>query len=57
VNCIDDGLAGADGITIDLNGHTIDGRTIPTGSGIAIGILVGNRASSTPGSASTLTAT
>jgi parallel beta-helix repeat protein len=47
VNCIDDGLvAGADGITIDLNGHTIDGRTIPTGSGIVIsgfdGVVVKN---------------
>jgi hypothetical protein len=36
-NCAGDGLgAGADGITIDLNGHTIDGRTIPTGSGVVI---------------------
>jgi hypothetical protein len=36
-NCAGDGLvAGADGITIDLNGHTIDGQTIPTGNGIAI---------------------
>ena len=37
VNCFADGLvAGADGITIDLKGHTIDGRTIPTGSGVVI---------------------
>ena len=46
-NCFADGLvAGADGITIDLNGHTIAGRTIPTGSGILIssfdGVVVKN---------------
>jgi len=46
-NCPGDGLvAGADGITIDLNGHTIDGQTIPTGNGIAIsgfdGVVVEN---------------
>jgi hypothetical protein len=36
-NCAGDGLvAGADGITIDLNGHTIDGATISSGSGIVI---------------------
>jgi parallel beta-helix repeat protein len=36
-NCAGDGLvAGADGITIDLNGHTIDGQTIATGNGILI---------------------
>jgi len=46
-NCPGDGLvAGADGITIDLNGHMIDGQTIPTGNGIAIsgfdGVVVEN---------------
>jgi parallel beta-helix repeat protein len=46
-NCAGDGLvAGADGITIDLNGHTIDGQTIPTGTGIVIsgvdGVVVKN---------------
>jgi len=46
-NCPGDGLvAGADGITIDLNGRTIDGQTIPTGNGIAIsgfdGVVVEN---------------
>ena len=36
-NCPGDGLvAGADGITIDLNGHTVDGQTLLTGKGIAI---------------------
>jgi parallel beta-helix repeat protein len=36
-NCPGDGLvAGADGITIDLNGHTIDGQTLPTGTGVVI---------------------
>jgi len=36
-NCPGDGLvAGADGITIDLDGHTIDGQTFPTGNGIEI---------------------
>ena len=47
VNCFADGLvAGADGITIDLNGHTIAGRTIPSGTGILIssfdGVVVKN---------------
>jgi len=47
VNCVADGLvAGADGITIDLNGHTVDGRTLVTGRGILIsgfdGVVVKN---------------
>ena len=49
VNCVADGLvAGADGITIDLNGHTVDGRTLVTGNGILIsgfdGVVVNNGA-------------
>jgi len=48
-NCPGDGLvAGADGIAIDLDGHTIDGQTFATGTGIAIsgvdGVVVGNGA-------------
>jgi parallel beta-helix repeat protein len=36
-NCPGDGLvAGADGITFDLNGHTIDGQTLATGTGVVI---------------------
>ena len=47
VNCVADGLvAGADGITIDLNGHTVDGRTLVTGNGVLIsgfdGVVVKN---------------
>jgi parallel beta-helix repeat protein len=36
-NCFADGLvAGADGITIDLNGHTIDSRIGSTGGGVVV---------------------
>ena len=45
--CAGDGLlAGADGITIDLNGHTIDSQTLATGDGIVVsgvdGVVVKN---------------